>query len=39
MTALNLWLVFKVFGFVLWVMIFFIVGIVLFTLWEDMNGE
>jgi membrane protein DedA with SNARE-associated domain len=39
MTALNLWLVCKILGFVLWVMIFFTVGVILLNLWKDMNGE
>jgi tryptophan-rich sensory protein len=39
MTALNLWLGFKILAFIMWVMIFFTIGLVLLNLWKDMNDE
>lgn len=38
MTVQNLWLVFKILGFLLWVAIFLVIGLVLYFLWEEFNG-
>ena len=39
MTVANLWLVFKIVGFLLWVAIFLVIALVLYFLWEEFGGQ
>jgi hypothetical protein len=38
MILANLWLAFKIVGFVLWAIIFLVVSLILFYLWEEFNN-
>ena len=38
MTLANLWSVFKIVGFLLWVAIFLVIALVLYFLWEEFSG-
>lgn len=38
MILADLWLAFKIVGFILWVVIFLVISFVLYFVWEEFNG-
>ncbi len=37
MILANLWLAFKIVGFALWAIVFLVVSLILFYIWEEFN--